>query len=128
MLIVALLLSPQFVVVLASVALVPICELRHIAHSLPRLLKHWQTNRHIVGSTIVRSICIFEILLTHISEQLRVVGSEMAADEGVVAVGIVRDDTSGVRFGVSCSATHADEEVGVDEPGLVLLEDGIEQF
>ena len=115
-------------IILPSVTVVPIGNLRQIGNSVVRLLEDRHAQCHIVGRTEILSIFVFEVLFADVSEQLCVVGSEVAGDKGVKAIGVLLNDLGGDRFGVACGQTFADDEVGVYEPGLLFLEGGIEHF
>jgi hypothetical protein len=114
-------------VVQPSIGVIEVGNLRQVAHPFVGLLQHGNADGHVVGRLQVLAILVLEVFLLNVEEELGVVGSQVAGDEGVGAVGVLAHGREGEGPG-EANRAGGGEEVGVDEPQLLLLEDCVEQL
>lgn len=112
-------------IVHACFRVVVVGQLRNIGHSLLWLLEDGKANGHIICSFQVLSIGVSEIFLSDIAEKLSIKGSKMTSNKRILSVTILFLDAIGNQarktYEVLCG-----KEVAVNEPSIVLLENGVE--
>lgn len=86
-----------------GVHVIVVAQLWHIANMFMRHLKDWDTDCHVIGSMVVFSILVFEVLLFYESEKFGVVCSKMAHYKTGFAVIVRFPSYGGILTGIANS-------------------------
>lgn len=112
-------------IVHACLRVVVIGQLWDVGYSLLWLLEDGKANGHVIGCFQVLSICVSEVFLSNVSEELSVKGAKVARDKGILSVTVLMFDAVGYQarepYIILCG-----KEVAIDEPRVLPLKHGIE--
>ena len=114
-------------VVLPSIGVVIVGQLWQVDHSFVAHLKNGYADSYIICRFQILSCVVFKVIFANIDEKLGVEGSQVAGYKRIRSVFIAGYGGLRERSRVSDSPSDT-QEIAVDEPSLVLLEDGIEKF
>ena len=92
-----------------------------------RHLQDGNANCHVVGSPKILALIVLQVLLFDVEEQLSVKCSQMAGIKGSVSIAVLfyHCYREGARV---ADSTSDGQEIGVDKPSPLLLENRVEQF
>jgi hypothetical protein len=114
-------------VVLTCVGVVEVGEFGNVTHPLVGHLENGDADCHVVGSLQIGTVIVFEVFFFDVEEELSIEGPQVTGHErvGAILVVLYGGDGEGARIAYRVSDA---QEVCVDEPGLLLLEDSVEEF
>jgi hypothetical protein len=114
-------------VVLACVGVVEVSELGHVTHPLVGHLENGDADCHVVGSLQIGTVIVFEVFFFDIEEELSIEGPQVTGHERISAILVVLYGGGGEGARVADRVSDV-QEICVDKPGLLLLEDSVEEF
>jgi hypothetical protein len=125
--VVFLLFQADLMVVLTCVGVVEVGEFGNVTHPLVGHLENGDADCHVVGSLQIGTVIVFEVFFFDVEEELSIEGPQVTGHErvGAILVVLYGGDGEGARIAYRVSDA---QEVCVDEPGLLLLEDSVEEF